>query len=102
MSEPNDIKASDVHTEKGITQVEDSHNLEKDAKLESYKAAAMEAEMAEQKSGVIQAVREYPMAALWAFIMSCTIVRYLSSPSTLAVVLICALDYGVLLRVPHG
>lgn len=83
MSEPNDIKASDVHTEKGITQVEDSHNLEKDAKLESYKAAAMEAEMAEQKSGVIQAVREYPMAALWAFIMSCTIVSHLSFPTPL-------------------
>lgn len=74
-----DIKAAnaDVHAEKGITQVEDSHNLEKDAKLESYKAAAMEAELAEQNSGVIQAVREYPMAALWAFIMSCTIVSCL-------------------------
>lgn len=102
MSEPNDIKVSDVHAEKGITQVEDSHNLESDAKLESYKAAAMEAEMAEQKSGVIQAVREYPMAALWAFIMSCTIVRYSFLPLTLTIALMCIIDYGVLLRVPHG
>ena len=66
------------------------------------KAAAMEAEMAEQKSGVIQAVREYPMAALWAFIMSCTIVRYSFLPLTLTIALMCIIDYGVLLRVPHG
>ncbi|KAF2633399.1 alpha-glucosides permease MPH2/3 [Macroventuria anomochaeta] len=76
MSEPIDIKAhdGDIHNEKGIPQVEDSHNLDNDAKLEAYKAAAMEAETAEQKSGVMQAVKEYPMAAFWAFIMSCTIV----------------------------
>ena len=59
----------------GIAHVDDSHNLDNEAKLEAYKAAAMEAEVAEQQSGVIQAVKEYPMAALWAFIMSCTIVR---------------------------
>lgn len=80
MSEPNkDIKATEgggdiQHTEKGIHQVEDAYNLDNDAKLEAYKAAAMEAETAEQQSGVLQAVKEYPMAAFWAFVMSCTIV----------------------------
>lgn len=81
MSEPIDNKkalgGSDViHEEKdtGIAHVDDSHNLDNEAKLEAYKAAAMEAEVAEQQSGVVQAVKEYPMAALWAFVMSCTIV----------------------------
>ncbi|KAJ0120150.1 maltose permease mal61 [Diaporthe amygdali] len=78
MSEPIDTKkpggGDDIITEKGISHVEDSYNLDNEAKLEAYKAAAMEAEVAEQKSGVIQAVKEYPMAALWAFIMSCTII----------------------------
>ena len=78
MSEPIDIKThgGDPLNEKGITQVEDSHNLDNDAKLAAYKAAAMEAETAEQQSGVIQAVKEYPMAAFWAFVMSCTIVSH--------------------------
>ncbi|KAJ4985962.1 sugar porter family MFS transporter [Stagonosporopsis vannaccii] len=80
MSEPIDNKAMEVRSEKGISQVEDSHNLDDthnldtEAKLESYKAAAMAAEVEEQKSGVLQAVKEYPMAATWAFIMSCTII----------------------------
>lgn len=78
-----DIKTAgmDIHNEKGISQVEDAHNLDNDAKLEAYKAAAMQAEAAEQNSGVLQAVREYPMAALWAFVMSCTIVSRLFSAS---------------------
>lgn len=80
MSEPIDKKANggDVISEEkdtGIAHVDDTHNLDNEAKLEAYKAAAMEAEVAEQQSGVVQAVKEYPMAALWAFIMSCTIVR---------------------------
>lgn len=80
MSEPSEIKetgggAPEIsHTEKGISQVDDAYNLDNEAKLESYKAAAMEAETAEQQSGVLQAVKEYPMAAFWAFVMSCTIV----------------------------
>ncbi|KAK7699143.1 hypothetical protein SLS64_011920 [Diaporthe eres] len=80
MSEPTDIKATGgapeiQHAdEKGAHQIEDAFNLDNEAKLEAYKAAAMEAETAEQKSGVLQAVKEYPMAALWAFTMSCTII----------------------------
>ncbi|KAJ4336574.1 hypothetical protein N0V87_005281 [Didymella glomerata] len=74
MSEPLDIKAHDVHNEKGFAHVDDSHNLDVHAKIEAFKAAAMAAEVEEQKSGVLQAVREYPMAATWAFVMSCTII----------------------------
>ncbi|KAH8765914.1 general substrate transporter [Diaporthe sp. PMI_573] len=80
MSEPIDNKAHAggdiIHEEKGtgIAHVDDSHNLDNEAKLEAYKAAAMEAEVAEQQSGVVQAVKEYPMAAFWAFVMSCTII----------------------------
>ncbi|KAH6642650.1 hypothetical protein C7974DRAFT_385873 [Boeremia exigua] len=80
MSEPIDQKALEARSEKGISQVEnhhnldDSNNLDAEAKMESYKAAAMAAEVEEQQSGVLQAVKEYPMAATWAFIMSCTII----------------------------
>jgi SP family general alpha glucoside:H+ symporter-like MFS transporter len=87
MSEPIDNKAHAggdiIHEEKGtgIAHVDDSHNLDNEAKLEAYKAAAMEAEVAEQQSGVVQAVKEYPMAAFWAFVMSCTIVRRLPALS---------------------
>ncbi|KAH7068964.1 general substrate transporter [Paraphoma chrysanthemicola] len=71
-----DIKThgGDELNEKGISQVDDVNNLDKEAKLASYKAAAIDAENAEHDMGVLQAVKEYPMAALWAFIMSCTII----------------------------
>jgi SP family general alpha glucoside:H+ symporter-like MFS transporter len=74
MSEHLDIKSHDVQNEKALPHVDDSSNLDVHAKIEAYKAAAMAAEVEEQKSGVLQAVREYPMAATWAFVMSCTIV----------------------------
>jgi MFS transporter, SP family, general alpha glucoside:H+ symporter len=38
------------------------------------KAGAIEAENEEHNMTVLEAVRAYPMATLWAFIMSCTIV----------------------------
>lgn len=95
--------ASDaIQHEKGISHVEDSYNLDNEAKLSSYKAAAMEAETAEQRSGVIQAVKEYPMAALWAFIMSCTIVRRLSTTLQGELLLTPCSDHGGLLCLPHG
>ncbi|KAH6665293.1 putative sugar transporter [Plectosphaerella plurivora] len=40
----------------------------------NFKRDAIEAENAEHNLGVLQAVREYPMAATWAFVMSCTII----------------------------
>ena len=75
-------------TEKGISaQVEDTTMDEKALKAHN-KAAAVEAENAEHDMGVLEAVKAYPMAATWAFIMSCTIVRpqhlFLSFPLNFA------------------
>jgi SP family general alpha glucoside:H+ symporter-like MFS transporter len=68
----------DVHVEKAISHVDDSAALDEKAQAALFKTAAMDAETAEHDMGVLQAVRAYPMAALWAFIMSCTIVRLLN------------------------
>jgi SP family general alpha glucoside:H+ symporter-like MFS transporter len=72
----------DVHVEKAISPVDDSAMLDAKAEIAMNKAAAVEAENAEHDMGVLQAVQAYPMAALWAFVMSCTIV---SRPSSLIV-----------------
>jgi SP family general alpha glucoside:H+ symporter-like MFS transporter len=40
-----------------------------------YKEDAMESENKEQAMTVLEAVKAYPMACTWAFIMSSTIVR---------------------------
>jgi len=64
----------DVHVEKAITPVDDERALDEKALAAQYKAAAIEGENAEHDMGVPQAVKEYPMAAMWAFIMSCTII----------------------------
>lgn len=42
----------------------------------NFRADAMEAENAEHNMTVLQAVKAYPMACLWAFIMSSTIVSF--------------------------
>lgn len=44
------------------------------ADIPDYKAAAIEAENEEHNMTVLQAVKQYPMASFWAFVMSCTIV----------------------------
>jgi SP family general alpha glucoside:H+ symporter-like MFS transporter len=58
----------------------DIHNIEnvRDGKYDEvqFKADAMEAENAEHDMTVLQAVKAYPMACLWAFIMSSTIVSF--------------------------
>lgn len=56
------------------THVEQADDVDEKMTAADMKADAMEAEQAEQKMGVIEAVKAYPMAALWAFVMSCTIV----------------------------
>ena len=59
----------------------DVHNIENvtDGKYDEvqFKADAMEAENAEHAMTVLQAVKAYPMACFWAFIMSSTIVSEL-------------------------
>jgi SP family general alpha glucoside:H+ symporter-like MFS transporter len=67
----------DVHVEKAITPLDDTANLDAKAQAAQYKMAAIEAETAEHDMGVLQAIKEYPMAAWWAFVMSCTIVRHI-------------------------
>ena len=47
------------------------------AALADFKADAIEAENAEHNMTVLQAVKAYPMASFWAFVMSCTIVSSL-------------------------
>jgi len=47
------------------------------AEVADYKADAIEAENAEHAMTVLQAVKAYPMASFWAFVMSCTIVSCL-------------------------
>jgi SP family general alpha glucoside:H+ symporter-like MFS transporter len=68
----------DIHVEKAITPLDDTANLDAKAQAAQYKMAAIEAENAEHDMGVLQAVKEYPMAAWWAFVMSCTIVSHLN------------------------
>lgn len=64
---------SDVKIEEGIPPAPD-HASNYDEKGNVDRAGAIEAENAEHAMGVLDAVRAYPMATLWAFIMSCTIV----------------------------
>ena len=54
------------------------HVYDVDAKGGFDRAAAIEAENAEFNMGVLEAVRAYPSASWWAFVMSCTIVSYSS------------------------
>lgn len=59
--------------------VDHTYDLDEKANIADYKAGAIEAETLEHNMGVLEAVRAYPMATLWAFVMSCTIVSCLFS-----------------------
>lgn len=52
------------------------YKLDEKAKIADYKADAIEAENAEHNMTVLEAVRAYPMASFWAFVMSFTIVSF--------------------------
>lgn len=67
--------------ESAADQVEHAYNLDSKAEVADFKADAVEAENAEHSMGVLEAVRAYPMASFWAFVMSCTIVSSLPSPN---------------------
>lgn len=56
------------------SHAEHAYDLDDTAKASAYKADAVEAENAEHAMGVIDAIKAYPMASFWAFIMSFTIV----------------------------
>ena len=65
---------ADVETKGHQTQVEDVYESDEKTRYADIKADAIEAENAEHSLGVLAAVKAYPMAATWAFIISCTIV----------------------------
>ena len=58
----------------GGSPVDHAFDLDEKADLKDYKADAVEAENAEHNMTVLEAVRAYPMASFWAFVMSFTIV----------------------------
>lgn len=68
--------ALDVKGDEATPQVEHYPNLDLDekAKAADFKADAVEAENAEHSMTVMEAVRAYPMASFWAFVMSFTII----------------------------
>lgn len=64
------LGASEIHAES--TKVDPVYDVEH--KVDYNRAGAIEAEQTEHKMGVLEAVRAYPAASWWAFLMSCTIV----------------------------
>lgn len=58
------------------TSINHDFDLDEKATAAEYKADAIEAENAEYAMGVWEAVKAYPMASFWAFIISFTIVSY--------------------------
>ena len=68
----------EVEATTGISQVEHANDLDEKAKIADYKSDAVDAENAEHNMGVLEAVRAYPMASFWAFVMSFTIVSSLA------------------------
>ncbi|KAI1347561.1 sugar transporter [Xylaria sp. FL0043] len=65
---------SDVKAETGVSQHEHAFDLDEKAQIADYKADAVEAENAEHNMTVLEAVKAYPMATFWAFVMSSTII----------------------------
>ena len=65
--------------EKTLPAVETEHHAvyAEKSDMADYKADAIEAENAEHNMTVMGAVKAYPMASFWAFVMSCTIVCWL-------------------------
>ena len=55
-------------------EIEQTGVYDEKAEAAAYRAGAIEAENIEHNMTVLQAVRAYPMASFWAFVMSCTIV----------------------------
>ncbi|KAI0405403.1 general substrate transporter [Xylaria palmicola] len=60
--------------ERGVPPQDHAYDLDAKAQVADYKADAVEAENAEHNMGVLEAVKAYPMATFWAFVMSSTII----------------------------
>ena len=63
-------------TEKTSTAVEHEHGHDVNEKMGYDKSGAMAAENIEHEMTVMQAVKAYPAASWWAFVMSSTIVSF--------------------------
>jgi SP family general alpha glucoside:H+ symporter-like MFS transporter len=63
-----DVENKTIHAQEH-EQRNDSIYAEK-ADVSDFKASAIEAENAEHNMTVLQAVRAYPMASFWAFVVS--------------------------------
>lgn len=91
------MAATTNHDLESKIQPEVGHHdvFDEKAAVSDFKADAIEAENAEHNMTVLQAVRAYPMASFWAFVMSCTIV---SSPALpiLPIAELTSSDHGVL------
>ena len=93
---------ADMETKGHQAQVEDVYDSDEKTRYADMKADAIEAENAEHRLGVISAVKGYPMAATWAFVISCTIVSRALLCGSLKQLLTRSSDHGSLLCVPHG
>lgn len=71
-----DHAEAEKHIDHKVSHEHDAVFDEK-AAAAAYKADAIEAENAEHNMTVLEAVKEYPMATFWAFVMSSTIVSSL-------------------------
>jgi hypothetical protein len=95
----------EVEATTGISQeAEHVYDLDEKAKAADYKADAIQAENNEHNMTVLQAIKEYPMASFWAFIMSMTIASCgfpLPHSSNEESQLTPSLDHGILRCFPH-
>ena len=71
------------------------------AEVADYKADAIEAENTEHTMTVLEAVKAYPMASFWAFVMSCTIVSGLFPLPARGHTQLTSSDYGILRCFPY-
>lgn len=88
------------------TEVEAQHTSEPvydtPEKAEYSRTGAIDAERIEHDMTVLQAVKAYPAASWWAFVMSCTIVSFVTRARWKSHSPNAATDHGVLLRVLDG
>lgn len=90
MNQEVDSKSHDV------LEVEHPVVFAEKAEVADYKAEAIEAENAEHAMTVLEAVKAYPMASFWAFVMSCTIVRCCFLRCAASRTKLTFSDYGIL------
>ncbi|KAJ5118198.1 general substrate transporter [Penicillium atrosanguineum] len=64
----------EVEAKAAVSQVDHAYDLDVKAEVADYKADAIAAEDAEHNMTVLEAVRAYPMASFWAFVISFTII----------------------------